>query len=93
MKGYLKSLVGFLILLSTPVFSGEVTDVEWHNPGVIVVTYYHDADSEVNCLVFNKQGKPIGSNSAVPEGGGVARVRIQVPKHYYPDEELNVTCK
>jgi hypothetical protein len=39
MKGYLKALIGFLILFSTPVFSGEITDSEWDAPGHIVVTF------------------------------------------------------
>lgn len=47
MKGNLKALVVFLILFSTPVFSGEVTDKEWHG-GRIIVTYYHGADSKVD---------------------------------------------
>ncbi len=94
MKGYLKALVGFLILFSTPVFSGEVTDKEY-NPiyGALIVTYYHDgAYSEVNCTAFNKQGKPIGGGHARPEGGGVARVHIKIPAKY-ADTELKVSCK
>lgn len=64
MKGYLKALVGFLILFSTPstpVFSEEITDMEWLPvQSALIVTYYHDGEySEVNCMAFNKQGKPI----------------------------------
>jgi hypothetical protein len=36
MKRYLKALVGFLILFSSPVFSGEVTDKEWNDTHLIV---------------------------------------------------------
>jgi len=92
MKGCLKALAGFLILFSTPVFSGEITDKEWVHPGYLSVTYYHDgAYSEVNCMVFNKQGKPIGSGSAVPKGSGLAKVLIDVPRKY-TDTELKVSC-
>ena len=68
MRGYLKALVGFLILFSTPVFSGEITDKEWIPLiNTLIVTYYHDgAYSEVNCMAFNKQGKPIGDGVAQP---------------------------
>ena len=92
MKGYLKALVSFLILFSTPVFSGEITDIEYLSLG-IVVTYYHDGEySVVNCTAFNKQGKAIGGGIGAPEGGGVARVPIRVPEKY-TDTELKVSCK
>ncbi len=94
MNGCLKALVGFLLLFSTPVFSGEVTDKEWIPVlGVLSVTYYHDeAYNEVNCLAFNKQGKPIGSGSAVPDGSGLARVYVGVPSKYV-ETDLKVSCK
>jgi len=93
MNRYLKALVGFLILFSTPVFSGEVTDKEYLVSGLLIVTYYHDGEYErVDCTAFNKQGKPIGGGRAIPEGGGVARIHIRVPEKY-TDTELKVSCK
>ncbi len=95
MKGYLKYLVCFLILLSSPVFSGEVTDKEYpvRGQGLLIVTYYHDGEYDVvDCTAFNKEGKPIGGSRAIPEGGGVARIHIHVPDKY-SGTELEVTCK
>jgi hypothetical protein len=92
MKGYLKALVGLLILFSTPVSSGEVTDKEWNvGGGFLAVTYYHEAANKVKCTAFNQQGKSIGGGSAYPEGG-VARVIIPVPEKYV-ETELKVSCK
>ena len=91
MKGYLKALVGFLILFSTPVFSGEVTDKEFDVVGNLIVTYYHGTNGEVNCTAFNQQGKAIGGGMGIARGG-VARVHIQVPTKY-GGAELKVSCK
>jgi len=92
MKRYLKPLLGFLILFSTPVFSGEVTYKEWNRPsGILIVTYYHGESSNVKCMTFNQEGKPIGGGSARTDAG-VARVVIQVPKKY-AETELKVSCK
>jgi len=93
MRGHLKTLMGFLILFSAPVFSGEITDKEWIPFfGVLSVTYYHDeAYNGVNCLAFNKQGKPIGSGSAAPDGSGLARVYVGVPSKYV-EADLKVSC-
>jgi len=93
MKGYLKALVGFLILFSTPVFSGEVTDKEWIPIlDVLIVTYYHDGEySEVECIALNQQGKPIGGGSGHPVAG-IARVPIYVPTKYVKTD-LKVSCK
>jgi len=94
MKGHLKALVGFLILFSTPVFSGEVTDKEWNVTGLIV-TYYEGTSSlvsVVSCTAFNDQGKAIGGGKNMTDGGGITRVSIRVPEKY-AGQELKVTCK
>jgi len=92
MKGCLKALVGFLILFSTPVSSGEVTDKEWIPLlNVLIVTYYHDGEySEVECIALNQQGKPIGGGSGHPVAG-IARVPIYVPTKYV-ETDLKVSC-
>jgi len=92
MKSGLKALIISLLLFVTPVFSGEVTDKEWHRlSGILIVTYYHGASSVVECMTFNQEGELIGGSSARPNAG-VARVIIQVPKKYV-ETELKVSCK
>ena len=93
MKGNLKALVVFLVLFSTPVFSGEITDKEWIPVlNALSITYYHDgAYSEVNCMAFNKQGKPICDGVGQPSSSGLAKVIIQVPTKYV-ETELKVSC-
>ena len=93
MKENLKALVVFLVLFSTPVFSGEITDKEWIPVlNALSITYYHDgAYSEVNCMAFNKQGKPIGDGVGQPSSSGLAKVIIQVPTKYV-ETELKVSC-
>jgi len=92
MKRHLKALIGFLILFSTPLFSGEVTYKEWNrSSGILIVTYYHGESSVVECMAFNQEGKPISGGSARPDAG-VARVIIQVPKKYV-ETELKLSCK
>ena len=87
----LKVLVILFTMFALPVYSGEVTDKEFNLVGDLIVTYYHGANGEVNCTAFNQQGKAIGGGMGIARGG-VARIRMQVPKKYI-GKELKVSCK
>ena len=92
-----KNLVIFCLFVSclyvAQVHAGEVTDKEWDIlGGDLVVTYFKGTSSQrAECTAFNSQNKPIGGGSGYVQGG-VARVRISVPKKYQ-GKELRVDCR
>ena len=91
-----KNLVIFWLFMSclyvAQVHAEEITDKEWNVLGDLVVTYFKGTPSRrAECTAFNSQNKPIGGGSSYVQGG-VARVRISVPKKYQ-GKELRVDCR
>ena len=75
--------------------AGEITDLEWNILGQLEVTYYVGASGQsrrVDCTVSNAEKKPIGGGYGYAQGG-VAVVRVGIPKKYQGNKGLQVSCQ
>jgi hypothetical protein len=94
MRRSLVALVFGPYLYTASAIAGEVTSLQWDIIGDLEVFYAISAKTsraEVHCTALNEENKPIGGgwNYAA---GGVAKVRITVPRIYQNTDKVRVRC-
>ena len=93
MKKIIFGIMFFNLMGTSPLISGEVTDLEWDFLDDLIVTYYigSNTDTIINCTAFTDDDLAVGGGSSYTSGG-IARVRIKVPTKYQGDS-LVVLCQ
>ena len=89
MKKFFIILV-FTLCFTQISFSDEITDTEWSG-SLLIVTYYHETASFVECTAYNSSNKPIGGAKGF-FSAKVARPMIHAPSKY-SGKKLKIVCK